>query len=215
VTDILSSADLAELRRDWVLDSIDERPEWGLAPKIKTSAAIGAATLALKALGSGTIKKDTQIIVTTASVPQSLTVTADATIAAGEATISVTPLLQRAVVADDLITVESETRSVFNRVFGRLMFSDVTIQDLARRAEERWGGRISDSPDPRRCRFAAIALLAIDEKLISTDYEAAVLRLQAADSGRGHFDRLESLRKRYESEIGFKSTGPAQGSLTR
>lgn len=215
MADILSSTDLAELRRDWVLDSIDERPEWGAAPKVKTGAAIGAASVALKSLGSGTLKRDTQIIITTAGVPQSLTVTADAAITAAEATVSITPLLQRAVLAEDLITVDSETRSVFNRVFGKLMFSDVTIQDMARRAEERWGARISDAADPRRCRFAAIALLAIDEKLISTDYEAAVLRLQAADSGRGHFDRLESLRKRYESEIGFKSTGPAQGTLTR
>lgn len=215
MADILTAADLAELRRDWVLDSIDERPEWGVTPKVKTSAAIGAASLALKGLGSGTIKRDTQMIVTTAGVPQSLTVTADATITAAEATVYVTPLLQRAVSSDDLVTVDAETRSVFNRVFGRLMFSDVTIQDMARRAEERWGVRISDSPDPRRCRFAAIALLAIEEKLISTDYEAAVLRLQAADSGRGHFDRLESLRKRYESEVAFKSSGPAQGSLSR
>lgn len=215
MADILSAADLAELRRDFVLDAIDDRPEWGAAPNVKTSALAGAASVVLKGLGTGTLKRDTQIVIVTANVPQTLTLTADATIAAAEATVSVTPILQRAVAADDAITVEPEYRSVYNRVFGRLMFSDVTLQDLARRAEERWGTRISEARDPRRCRLAAIGLLAIDEKLVSTDYEAAVLRLQAADSGRGHYERLESARKRLEAEVSTKTTGPAQGSLKR
>ena len=216
MADILTAADIAELRREWVVDEIDARPEWGTgAAKVSTGASAGAASVALSGLGTGTIRRGTPFLIRSGSTEVRYTVTADVTITAGAATISVSPLLEQAVATNDPVRVERYYRSVFNRVFQRLLFSDVEIEDLARRAEERWGTRIHESVDPRRQRFRAVALLAIQAKLESTDYETAVIQLEAQDGGRGHMERLEARRREYEAEVTHRVTGHSYGVTVR
>jgi hypothetical protein len=216
VADILTAADIAELRREWVVDEIDEHPEWGSGgSKVATLAAAGAASVALTGLGTGTLKRGTPFTIRTGTTEVRYTVAADVAIVATAATVSISPLLKQAVAVNDVVTVEPFYRSVFNRVFGRLFFSDVELEDLARRAEERWGQRIHEANDPRRMRFRAIGLLAVTEKLDSTEYEASVIQLENQDGGRGHFDRLEKRRAEWESEVARKTTGHSNGVLTR
>lgn len=216
MADILTAADIAELRREWVVDEIDERPEWGSGgAKASAGAAIGAASVALTALGAGTIKRGTPFTLLNGTTENRYTVTADATITATAATVYVSPLLVATVTTNDAARVERYYRSVYNRVFLRLLFSDVEIEDLARRAEERWGARIHDSADPRRMRFKAIAALAIKAKLESTDYESAVIQLEAQDGGRSHFERLAARQREYENDVAQKTTGLAYGITVR
>lgn len=216
MADILTAADIAELRRDWVVDEIDARPEWGSgSAKVQTGASAGAASVALSGLGTGTLRRGTPFTITTGTTSVRYTVTADVAITANAATVSVSPVLEQAVLANDPVRVERYARSVFNRVFSRLLFSDVDLEDLARRAEEQWGVRIHDSGDPRRMRFKAISLLAISAKLESTEYESAVIQLEAQDGGRAHMERLERKRAEYEAAVTRRATGPVLGSLTR
>ncbi len=216
MADILTAADISELRREWVVDEIDARPEWGSGgAKVGTPAAVGASSVALVGLGAGTLRRGTPFTVTTGTTPVRYTVTADVAVVANAATVSVSPVLEQAVLANDVVRVERYARSVFNRVFGRLLFSDVEIEDFARRAEEQWGPRIHDAGDPRRMRFKAIGLLAISAKLESTEYESAVIQLESQDGGRSHMERLEKRRAEYEASVTRKATGPVQGSLTR
>lgn len=216
MADILTAADIADLRREWVVDEIDERPEWGSGgAKASAIAAVGAASVALTALGVGTVKRGTPFTILSGTTENRYTVTADATITATAATVYVSPLVAAAVAVNDAVRVERYYRSVFNRVFHRLLFSDVEVEDLARRAEERWGDRIHEAGDVRRMRFKAIGALAIAAKLESTDYEAAVIQLEAQDGGRGHFERLAAKQKEYENDVAAKVTGPGYGITIR
>lgn len=216
MADILTASDIAELRREWVVDEIDDRPEWGTGgAKASAGASAGAASVALTGLGSGTLRRGTPFYIRSGSTEARYTVTADATITATAATVYVTPLLEQAVSTNDPVRVERYYRSVFNRVHRRLLFSDVDLEDLARRAEETWGTRIHASVDPRRLRLKAIGLLALRAKLESTDYETAVIQLENQDGGRGHFDRLEARRREYEADLSFNASGPIYGITTR
>lgn len=216
MADILTAADISELRREWVVDEIDERPEWGSGgAKVGVLAAVGASSVSLTALGAGTVRRGTPFSILSGTTENRYTATADATITATVAIVSISPLLVQAVAVNDVVRVERFYRSVFNRVFRRLLFSDVQLEDLARRAEERWGPRIHESVDPRRLRFKAIALLAIGEKQESTEYESAVIQLESQDGGRGHFDRLEAKRKEYEADVTRRTTGHAYGVTIR
>lgn len=216
MADILTDADIAELRREWIVDEIDERPEWGSGgAKASAIAAIGAASVALTGLGAGTIKRGTPFTLLNGTTPNRYTVTADATITAGAATVYVSPLVVAAVAVNDPARVEPYYRSVFNRVFHRLLFSDVEVEDFARRAEERWGARIHEATDPRRMRYRAIGALAIAAKLESTDYESAVIQLESQDGGRGHMERLAKKQLEYENDVAQKTTGHSYGITTR
>lgn len=216
MADILTAADISELRREWVADEIDDRPEWGSGgAKVAVLAAVGASSVSLSGLGDGTVKRGTPFSIRTGTTENRYTATADATITGGAAVVYVSPLLKQAVAVNDVVTVEPYARSVFNRVFQRTLFSDVQLEDFARRAEERWGARIHDSLDPRRLRFKAIAMLAIQEKQESSEYEAAVIQLDSQDGGTGHWARLEARRKEYESDVTHNSMGPAYGVTTR
>ena len=216
MADILTAADIAELRREWVVDEIDDRPEWGAGgAKVATSASAGAAAVALTGLGAGTLRRGTPFTIQSGTTVVRYAVTADVAITAGAATVSIAPLLEQAVTTNDPVRVERFYRSVFNRVHRRLLFSDVELEDLARRAEERWGTRIHESADPRRLRFKAIALLAIQAKTESTDYETAVIQLEAQDGGRGHYERLDKRRAEYEAEVTQRVTGHSYGMTLR
>lgn len=216
MADILTAADISELRREWIVDEIDDRPEWGSGgAKVAVLAAVGASFVSLSGLGAGTVKRGTPFSIRTGTTEVRYTVTADAGITAGAAVVYISPLLKQTVAVNDTVTAEPFARSVFNRVFSRLFFSDVEVEDLARRAEERWGQRIANSNDPRRLRFKAVGLLSIEAKLESTDYEAAVIQLGNQDGGRGHYDRLLAKKKEHEADVTHLATGPAYGVSIR
>lgn len=73
------------------------------AGAIKTEAAVGSTSLALKSLGTGTINEDTKL--TIAGDDTEYTVTATVTIAANEATVVITPALVAQASADAVVTL--------------------------------------------------------------------------------------------------------------
>lgn len=216
MADILTAADISELRREWVADEIDDRPEWGSGgAKVAVLAAVGASSVSLSGLGAGTVKRGTPFSIRTGTVENRYTVTTDATITAGAAVVSVSPLLKQAVAVNDVVTVETVALSHLNRAFGYQLFSDIAIEDLARRAEERWGTRIQDSGDPRRLRFKAIASLAIDAMLVSADWGNAVAQAGYQDGGTAFRAEWKAKQEKYESDVTHNSMGPAYGITTR
>ena len=164
MSDLLSAADITALRRKWIYDEVDFHREWGSAPKVSTIAAAGASSVALKALGTGTIARGTSFSITTAGISQRYTVKTDVTIAANTATVDLTSLLTQAVAVDDLVTVEAIHPSVYNKSYTRELFSDTDLQDFASQAERRYAKRIAQSDIPDQTRFKAIELFALQEQ---------------------------------------------------
>lgn len=207
--DILSASDIATLRAHHLNDDVQERPEWGPTPVTSAGAAAGAATLALSGLGTGTLTRGTSFYVSSGGAVQRLTVTADVTIAAGAATVSISPLLAQAVSSSASITVEPLRRSVFNRVFNRQLFTDVALQDLAAEAERQYGRRIYSADSPATMRYRAIELLAIREMLLpGSEYQQALAAQDQSQQGRTELERLERRRQLIESEVGTERKGP-------
>ena len=209
MTDILSASDIATLRARYLNDDVQERPEWGATPVTSASAAIGSATLALSGLGTGTITRGTSFYVVSGGAVQRLTVAADATITAGAATVSVSPLLAQAVSSGASVTVEPLRRSVFNRVFNRQLFSDVALQDLALDAEKQFGRRIYSADTPTNMRFRAIELLALREMLLpGSEYQQALAAQDQSQQGRTELERLDRRRQLLEAEVATDRRGP-------
>ncbi len=80
------------------------------AGAVKTAGSEGDTTLALKSLGTGTIEQDA--ILTIAGDTFEYTVTAQATIAANEATVSIEPGLSADVAADAVVTLSDSSLDV-------------------------------------------------------------------------------------------------------
>jgi len=80
------------------------------AGAIKTEAAAGASSLALKSLGTGTINENTAL--TIAGDSTTYTVTSTATIAANEATVSITPVLAALAAVDAVVTLALATSTL-------------------------------------------------------------------------------------------------------
>jgi hypothetical protein len=74
-----------------------------LAGAVKTGAAAGVTSLALKSLGTGTINKDTKLEI--AGDTTDYIVIDDTTIAGSEASVSIYPKLAAAVLADAVVTL--------------------------------------------------------------------------------------------------------------
>jgi hypothetical protein len=74
-----------------------------LAGAVKTLAAAGASSLALKSLGTGVINEDTQLTITGDSTVY--TVTAKATINTNEAIVYITPTLSAQALVDTVVTL--------------------------------------------------------------------------------------------------------------
>lgn len=80
------------------------------AGAIKTQAAVGATSLALKSLGTGTINEDTAL--TIAGDSTTYTVTATATIGTNEATVTITPALTAIALVDAVVTLALATSTL-------------------------------------------------------------------------------------------------------
>lgn len=81
-----------------------------LAGAVKTLAAAGASSLALKLLGTGFIAEDTKLTIAGDSTVYA--VTAKATIAASEATVSIYPVLAVEAAVDAVVTLAEPTSSL-------------------------------------------------------------------------------------------------------
>ena len=211
MTDLLSAADIAALRREEIGDEINTHPEFGVAgaAKVASSAAIGAASVALKGLGAGTITRGTPFSILSGTASQRLTVTANVTITAGTATVAVSPLLEQAILTDDSVTVEPYYRSVFNKVFTRLMFSDVDLQDLALQAQSRWAKRIAAADDPTRVFYRSIKLLALRQMLLfGSEFRQALSIGDPTQQGRVEIESMEREAARLEGEVSHDRVGP-------
>lgn len=76
------------------------------AGAVKTQAVVGATSLVLKSLGTGTVNEDTKL--TIAGDTTIYHVTSTATIATNEATVSICPGLMAAVAVDAVVTLAAE-----------------------------------------------------------------------------------------------------------
>jgi hypothetical protein len=81
-----------------------------LAGAVKTTTAAGLSTLPLKSLGTGTINEDTTLTISGDSTVYSLT--SNATIAAAEATVSITPVLAAQATLDAVVTLAAPTSTI-------------------------------------------------------------------------------------------------------
>ncbi len=212
--DLLTADDLTAIRREGLGDEIDLHPEWGSAPRVASIASAAATSLALKALGTGTIKRGTRFTVTSGGVVSTYTVTADVTIAAGAATVSISPLLVRAAAVDDVVTVEAYRRSVFNKTFGRQLFTDVDLQLFAEQAEELYGQRIAASVDPVRQRRKAVTLFGLKAMLLpGSEFRQALAIADPTQQGRVEIDSLDRTVKELQADVAFRSRGMAVGEV--
>lgn len=211
MTDLLSAADLLELRHDWIEDDVYDRSvEWG-APgnaKIAANALAGAVSLSLKGLGTGTIERGTEFHLFSAVSPERYVVAADADVAlAGTATISLRKALIGPTLTNDLVRPSPKCYSPFNERSG-LFFTDDQIQTMADEAEQRFGARIHSSNDTRRMKFRAIEYLAVVRQLDSRRYQNAVEQEKPQDGGLSHFERLRRRRDELAAYLETKSSGP-------
>lgn len=209
--DLLSAADILALRREEIGDEIDLHPEWGAsgAAKVASGAAAGAASIALKNLGSGSLKRGTPFAVLSGTVAVRYTVTADVAITTGAATANISPVLAQAVVTNDSVTVEPFYRSVFNKVFQRELFSDVALQDLALQARQRYDKTISVADDPSRKFYRAIKLLALREMLLpGSEFRQALQIADPSQQGRVEIESLERALSSLEREVSHDVKGP-------
>ena len=208
--DLLSASDLLVLRTEWIGYLIDRRVEWGTAPKVGASASAGASSLQLAGLGTGTSRRGATFSVTATGARY--TVTADQSITAGAATVSISPVLVANVTTNDLLSVDWKRVGAVARVFDRLAFEDVHLQDLALRADQLYGVKIAQARDPLRMRYQAITLLAFRALLTpGSEFREALRIADPSGQGKTELDSLEQRVKEYEAvvadaKLGMKTT---------
>ena len=191
---ILTAADILTVRRKWIGDEVNLRREWGSAPRVTTGAVAGASSVALKALGTGTITRGTPFTIVSGGISQRYIVNADAAITSNTATVTLTGLLAQAIFADDVVAAESVRRSVYNKIYQKEMFSDVDIEDLAQQAEGRYMKRISQADEPGEMRFRAIKLFALREQVIQdSQYWQAWKQATGEDSTTARKQMLDDI----------------------
>lgn len=212
--DLLSASDLLVLRTEWIGDLIDRRVEWGTAPKVGASATAGASSLQLAGLGAGTITRGSTFSVTATGARYS--VTADQSITAGAATVSISPVLIANLAKDDPLSIEWRRVGAVARVFDRLAFEDVHLQDIALRADQLYGAKIAQARDPLRMRYQAVTLLAFRALLTpGSEFREALRIADPAGQGRTELDSLEQRAKEYEAVVAGAKLGMRTTSCYR
>ncbi len=205
----LTSVQLEALRKEWLVDYVDQHPEWGTSPTVQTSAAAGAATLSLTGLGLGTINVGCGFYHLAGGVQRPrYTVTLSIPIVAGAAVVSISPLLQVAATAGDRVEVEWMLRSVFNKRTRRQFFSDDRLQGFCQRAWDTYGERIASSPDPQRTLYKVIRTFAYDEMLAGgSEFLSAVLADDVRGNGARLLDRMVADRDKDLSDLNTGNRG--------
>lgn len=216
---LLSASDISTLRGpDWVADEIDSHTEWGAvgSANVKTAAAAGASTLALQGLATtGTLTARTTFAVVSGSTREEYQLAADATIAAGSATVSLLRPLVYAARVSDRVEVRAFKRSSYNRQTSEEFFADADLEAFATRAEKRWARLFADADDPQSTRYLAITCLALQAMRDSTRYVDSVYEQKGNDNGRDYFARLQARIDGMLSRLNRDVTGPTYEGLTR
>ena len=216
----LSAADLLTLRKQWIDDYVNDHAEIGRSAVTSSSAVSGATFLALSSLGvtSGTVSKGTVLLLTAGGRLDRYAVTADATITASAATVYVSPALLSAVPGSTAVQAEPYYQSLFNKARAgentSQFFTDDDVQELADRAESRWGQWIFSSSDPTEFLFRAIRLLANEAKMDSSDYHAAV-RAMSRERFDVELDKIERRVNEDRKAVESQTYGPRSFAVMR
>jgi len=201
MTALLSADDILTIRRKFIGDQIDLHPEFGTSPVTSGSKSAGSSTLALTALGSGVIKKGCVFaVIQTSQRRDRYTVTAEATITANAATVSVSPLLLTDVASGCRVEPEPYYRSAYNLRTRTLFFSDEELQAFCQTAFEKFADLIYTSDTPTDVKYRAVRYLALQE-LLSPGSKFILSLL--ADDPRGNakylFDQMQDTLKQDEA----------------
>jgi len=216
----LTDEQIRTIRKDWIDDYVDLHPEWGISPTVRVSASVGSATLSLTSLGVGTINRGTPFDHLGAGIRRdTYTVMESVAIAAGNAVVSIQPLLATAATAGETVKPQPIYKSAYNRQNSKgiaLLFSDADIQDMADEADRRWTRNISGANDIERRLLEGIELLAIDRKLRSGSGFRQALK---ADDQRNTFQLeiadLNARAKELHAILDTDQKGPRFGRLFR
>lgn len=200
-TEPLTADQIATLRYQYLSDVKEERTEWGPNAAVATSAAAGAATLAVDGLIGPTVRRRTRIVVWSGgtSFPCDV-VGSDVTVVAGAATIAISPILPAAIAADSRVEALPYLKGPWARYHGATYFQDEDIQDLALRALSRWGEVISRSNDPDESLFRAVRSLAFERMLGDDDFIQA---LAADDRGASLSEMVKAKRDLADRDRAF------------
>jgi hypothetical protein len=175
VPDLLTSQQLRTFRRDWIGDLVDDRVEWGATPAVAVAADAGDASLQLTGLGEGVVTKGTPFSLVLSDRAFRHFVSSDSSIASGDATITFTPRLSTAVPEGTRVYAEPIRRSIYNKnTDGALFFSDPELQELARRAKERWTAWIAQESNAETALFIAMRVLAYETMLGDSNFRSVV-----------------------------------------
>lgn len=202
---LLTDEQIQILRR-WLDDLIDLMPQWGTP--VAASASKGAQALSLTGLAfTGTLRSGTAFGLVHNGQAARYYLTADATIATGAATISFTPPLVGAVLANAKVTPEPRQKSLYNKRTGRQFFSDPELQELAARAMSLRGRFIRSADDPDNALYRAIRYYGWTAMLPSDEY------LSGAD--KALVDKKLALVAQDSAIIFSDQVGPQNVSFTR
>lgn len=176
----LSADQIATLRYQYLSDVKEERREWGPDAVTSAEAVAGAATLGVSGLIGPSVRRRTRIVIWSGGTSfQHDVVGSDVSVVAGAATLAISPVLTATVAAGSRIEALPYLKGPWARYHGATYFLDEDIQDLALRADSRWGSIISRSADPEELRWLAIQLLANRRMRADLDFHQAIM----ADTG--------------------------------
>ena len=171
---LLNADQIQTLRVEWIDDFIDLRPQWGTP--ISGAASKGDVSLTLTGLASvGTLQAGTRFGMTVNGQAMMYSLTVDALISSGSATIAFTPPLLADVLNGTSVIPEPRQKSLYNKRTGRLYFTDPELQDLAERAMRLRARAIRSADDPDSMFFRAIRYYAWTAMLSSDEWLNAIL----------------------------------------
>lgn len=213
--DLLSAAQLASFRKTFFPDEVDLHEEWGTAPAASASGSIGASTLAVDGLQSGTglvLTKGTRFRISSAGLWRTYALVSDVAVSTdtGTATLSFSPVLNVTVADNDRIVPIPELRSDYNRKTGKQYLSDDDVQALATRAVQWKGLEISESDDPATAILQATAVLAIKQAIADTGFRSVIYSGDSTNSTTAGDAVMKSMleqAQRWEGLLSPRQTG--------
>ena len=213
----LTAAQIEILRKEYLADYVDQHPEWGTAPNVASTGAVGDDHIHLRALGVGTINAGTRFVHVAGGVRRdSYAVTMSIPIVANAATVFISPLLIAPAVASERIEVEPILKSDFNRHTRRQFFDDTQLRAFAVRAWDTYGERIAGAPDPVRTLYKIIRTYAYDEMLSGgSAFVAALLANDSRGNGARLLDRMVADRERDLADLNTGNRGHQMVFLER
>jgi hypothetical protein len=191
---LLSAAELLEFRRRWFQDEVQQRTEFGGTPLVKGAASAGAVSITIDGLNAGTVLARTALVITHATgMPGRYHVTADVTVAGGEAALAIAPALLGNVSDNAQVQAEGFFRSTYNRATGRQWLTDQDVQEIAAVVEEKHGRWISEGIAPTERRYQAMRHEALTRALADSEYGAAIRKANDQATAQAIIDSLRDL----------------------